>query len=279
MIASNGAAGALERCLLALEPQIGAAEVLVCAPHENPAETQRRFPFARFVEHPDALAAELWRDGIDASGGDIVALTISPMEPAPDWIETIRAQHRSLDVVGGAIEPGSELRLVDWAEYFCRYARDMRPFAAHDCLDLPGDNASYKRALLERVRESYRDGFWEPVLHRRLREQGVKLWHDPALVVRLGRSAGFAVFLRQRLAHGRVFGRQRGAGLSAAQNGLRAAAAPLVAVVLPLRAAREVFAKRRHRTRFLLSLPLLLAFDAAWALGECRGHLEARRAV
>ena len=48
-------------------------------------------------------------------------------------------------------------------------------------------------------------------------------------------------------------------------------------VLLLARAGRLVFARGRYRARFLGSLPLLLVFDAAWALGEARGHLDALR--
>src|SRR2546421_10926621 len=135
VVGSNGARASVESCLAALEPQVDGAEVLVCEPEASPAEVRERFPFARFLERRGALVPALWRDGIDASSGRIVALTISPMEPAPDWVETIRAQLERADVVAGAIDPGEGLRLADWAEYFCRYARDMLPFAAHECVD------------------------------------------------------------------------------------------------------------------------------------------------
>lgn len=276
VVAANGAPGSVERCLAALAAQVDGAEVLVCgAPTDEAATTA--FPFARFLPCTGELVPERWRDGIDASAAEVVALTISPMEPAPDWVATLRALHAGRDVVGGAIEPGARLRLGDWAEYFCRYSRDMLAFPGHDCLDLPGDNASYKRVLLERTRADFRDGFWEPVVHRRLHADGVTLWHDPTLVVSQGRSAGTGVFVRQRWTHGRIFGRQRGAGRPFAANAARAAAAPAVTAVVLLRQAREVFGKGRNRLRFVAALPLLLVFDAAWALGEGLGHLEAGR--
>ncbi len=107
-----------------------------------------------------------------------MALTIAQMVPADDWVEQIRTLHRRFDVVGGAIDPGARLRLSDWAEYFCRYAPDMRPFPARETLDLPGDNAAYKRAVLAIVGDSYRDGFWEPFVHRRLAADGVVHWQS-----------------------------------------------------------------------------------------------------
>lgn len=268
---------ALEACLGALEPQRDGVEVLVYESRPSPATLRDRFPWARFAVRPGALVPELWRDGIEESTGEIVALTISPMVPAADWVSSISSQHREHDAVAGAIDPGSGLRLSDWAEYFCRYARDMRPFRGHDCLDLPGDNAAYKRELLERTRSLYRDGFWEPEVNRRLHEEGVVLWHTPEIVVEQGRSAGWAAFVRQRLAHGRAFGRQRGVRAGRMRNVVGVAAAPIVPFLIALRAYGAVSACRRHRLRFGAALPLMLLFNAAWALGEARGQLDVLR--
>jgi hypothetical protein len=219
----------------------------------------------------------LWRDGIRESRGRIVALTNSTMVPADDWLASIERQHRSHDVVAGAIEPWSRLRLSDWAEYLCRYSPDMLPFDDHESVDLPGDNVSYKRELLERASGVYRDGFWEPAVHRWLAASGTRLWHSPELVVRQGRSGGPAAFVRQRLRHGRSRGRRQGAELSAARNLLGIVASPAVPLLLTLRIVRQAAARRRLRARVAAALPYILLFNAAWALGEAFGHLEALR--
>ena len=51
----------------------------------------------------------------------------------------------------------------------------------------------------------------------------------------------------------------------------------VVPVVLVTRTAREVFSRRRCRVRLVAALPALLAFDAAWAVGEALGHLDTLR--
>lgn len=276
VVASNGAPGSVDRCLAALEGQLDGAEVIVC-PRAADAIARRRFSFARFLQPRDALVPELWRDGIDAATGEAVALTISPMRVAADWVPTLRGLLVTSDVVGGAIDPGEGLRLPDWAEYFCRYARDMLPFEPHPCLDLPGDNAGYRRAALTRTRDVWRDGFWEPEVHRAVHEQGGTLRHEPALVVRQGRSAGFWEFLAQRLRHGREYGRARGRRSSSGRNLAGVAGAAVVPVVLVARTGREVFRRRRYRARLLAALPILLAYDLAWAAGEALGHAAALR--
>jgi hypothetical protein len=254
VVASNGAAGSVEAFRAAVEGQLDGAELIV-------------------QEREGVLVSELWRDGIDAATGDVVALTISPMRPAPNWIATIRDRTAQDEVVAGAIDPAEGIRIADWAEYFARYARDMRPFERRENPEIPGDNCAYRRELLVRTREIWKDGFWEPEVNRELRSQGVALWHDPAVVVYQGRSAGFGAFCRQRLTHGRAYGRQRGARFGGGRNVAGVALAVVVPFVLLLRTGREVFA----RGRFLLSLPVLFAYDVAWAAGEALGHLDTLR--
>ncbi len=275
VVGSNAPQDSLAACLSSLERQRDGAEVIVCESVPSPSALRERFDWASFVDCPGQLVPQLWSEGIDRSKGEIVALTISPMVPAGDWIETLKAQHRRFDAVGGAIDPEPGIRIRDWAEYFCRYAPDMLPFDGHECMDLPGDNASYKRGLLEGARDSWRDGFWEPVVHRELAAENVELWHAPELVVRQGRSAGTLAFLDQRLRHGRAHGRQRGVHYSRARNLAGVVAAPIVAPLLTLRILRQVGSRRRHRFQALLAMPLILAFNVAWALGEARGHLSA----
>lgn len=278
VIGSSAPPESLEACLAAFEPQVdGGVEVLVEEEQMSPPSLRERFPWARFSERPGALVPELWRDGIDAARGEIVALTISQMVPAPDWVSRLRALHERYDAVAGAIDPGEGLRPSDWAEYFCRYAREMRPFPARDTIDLPGDNAAYKRALLEGVRELYRDGFWEPDVHKRLAADGVELHQSPDLVVLQGRSGGWRAFAAQRLAHGRKYGHQRGAHFSTARNALGIVGSPAVPFVMTWRVLSRVLGKRRYRLQAVAVLPLVFSLEVIWAYAEARGHLDMLR--
>jgi hypothetical protein len=277
VVGSNAPPDRLTPCLEALEPQRDGVEVLVQEGEASPAALRERFPWATFQTRPGQLVPEHWRDGIDRASGEIVALTIAQMIPAPDWIATMRSLLAEHDVVGGAIEPGRGLRLADWGEYFCRYSRDMPPIPPRANVEIAGDNAAYRRALLEGIAETYREGFWEPVSHRRLAADGVTLWHDPSLVVSQGRSAGFAAFARQRLEHGRRYGHQRGVHFSRARNLIGVLAAPLVPLLMTLRVLRQVLGKGRYRGRALRALPVILAYNAVWAYAEARGHADLLR--
>lgn len=277
VIGSNGAEGSVGRCLEAIEPQRDGAEVLVCEPEPSPEHVQVRFPWATFIARTGAPVPLLWRDGIDRSRGELVALTISPMVPASDWVAALKAELADADAIAGAIDPLRGIRMSDYAEYLCRYAKDMRPFETYETIDLPGDNSAYRRERLEAVRDTYRDGFWEPVVNRELSERGATLRHSPAPLVCQGRSAGWAAFTRQRLLHGRAHGRQRGARFGAGRNAVGVLASPVVPVLLTLRIVREVSSRRRGMARMLLALPHILLFNVAWAVGEARGHLDALR--
>jgi hypothetical protein len=275
VIGANAPPERLAACLEALESQRDdGVEVRVHEAVESPRELRERFPWATYTTSPGALVPHHWRDGIDAARSELVALTISQMIPSADWIGAIRRELAEGNVVGGAIDPSSGLRIVDWAEYFCRYSRDMLPFERRDTVDLPGDNAAYRRERLEEVRDTFRDGFWEPHVHRALADRGVRLPQSPELVVRQGRSAGFGAFAAQRRQHGRAFGRQRGAAFSAAGNLAAVARSPLVPLLMTLRVVRLVFGKRRARLRLAVALPALVAFNVIWAASEARGHLD-----
>ena len=277
VIGSNAPPERLAACLEALGPQRDAVEVRVHEGAPSSPEFRERFPWATFQTTPGALVPHHWRDGIDSARGEIVALTIAQMIPAPDWIEQIREGLAEGDVLGGAIDPGESLRITDWAEYFCRYSRDLRPFEERETPDIPGDNAAYRRVRLETVRDTYRDGFWEPDVHRALASRGVALRQTPKLVVHQGRSAGFSAFAAQRLRHGRAYGQQRGVRFSTARNVVGVVASPLVPILMSYRVVRLVLRKRRYRARLAIALPAVLAFNSLWALAEARGYLDILR--
>jgi hypothetical protein len=277
VIGATASDEALVACLQALEPQRDGVEVLVVGSRAASQSVADRFPWAELHEVEGALVPVLWSHGIERSRGEIVALTIAQMVPEPDWLEAIKREHAAHDAVGGAIDPGPDLRLADWAEYFCRYAREMRPFAPTEDGEPAGDNVSFKRSLLERHAGALRDGYWEVVLHPVLRRAGVDLWRTPAVGLSLGRSNGFAAFVRQRAAHGRLYGHQRGADFSRPRALAGIATAPLVPGLMTAKLLREVLQKKRNRLRALLALPYVVAFNGVWAYAEARGYVDLLR--
>jgi glycosyltransferase involved in cell wall biosynthesis len=215
----------------------------------------------------------LWQAGIDASRGRIIALLVDSCVPGPDWASQILRVHRAeWAVVGGAIDLAPTLSLVDSAIYFCRYSRYMPPFAPHFLDDLPGNNCSYKRVALDGLQEEMVDGFWETFVHRKIRSRGDRLLCDPAIqVCYIGPSSGTSFFLF-RFVHGRQFAGRQARGLSGGQRIVRALISPVVPFLMLWRIAVGVWEKGRHRTLFLVCVPVLTAFLAAWSAGEFLGY-------
>ena len=63
--------------------------------------------------------------------------------------------------------------------------------------------------------------------------------------------------------------------MSALRNLAGILGAPLVPPLLLLRRVQNLVARRKRLGRLLLSLPWMALYDAAWAVGEALGHLEA----
>lgn len=277
IVASHNARASIRDCLDSLLRQADSGVELIVVDNsvDGSAEIVRAgHTGIRLLELPPAaLVNELWSAGIRACRGPIVALTTAHCIPAEDWIARVVQAHESpVAGVGGAIDLDPASGPADWAVFFCRYSRFMPPLAEGRVLDIPADNAAYKREPLFRHEEQWRDGFWEPQLHEALRKEGQELMLCPAMVVRHRHSFGPADFLRGRVAHGRQFGAWRASGLTPAMRLVYFAAAPLIPLVLLQRTVRRVFGKRRHIGKLLASLPLLVLFFGAWACGEAQAY-------
>ena len=205
-----------------------------------------------------------------------MCLTISAMRPGPDWLDTAWRLSREADAVGGAIEPGDDLRLRDWAEYFCRYARDMLPFPARETVDFPGDNAVYRRDALSRRATSIATASGSSRSTARFGTRATGSGIPPSSSSTRGVRPGSA----RSCASGSSTGASTAASAAKASPPARNVAGVLprlVPFVLLARTYREVVLRRRLRLRLVAATPLLLAYDIAWAAGEAAGHLDSLR--
>ncbi|MFO0809728.1 MAG: hypothetical protein U0746_13980 [Gemmataceae bacterium] len=269
-------ASGLADCLMALAGQRGElAEVLVVANVAIPESLAARFPWVVWLNGPaGALTPKLWALGLGAARGDAVAITTAHFTPVTGWARAIRAAHVHSDAaaVGGPIDPPAA-GAVNWATYLLRYNAYLGVEPKRNVDDIPGDNASYKREALVAHADFWRDGFWEPDVHRRLREHGAKLLHVPAARVRQNASFGFRGFLWQRFRHGVVFGRTRALAHGGWFRALALAAAPLLPLWFFAKIAARVVWAGQYRVRFCMTAPVLACFLIAWSLGEVCGYL------
>ena len=227
-------------------------------------------------ERGSVLVPRLWARGIGRSRGDVVALTLGSMVPDAGWAEAVRQTLGDGPAgVGGAIEPASRMRALDWAIHLCRYSSYLLPFDERDAEDLPGDNAAYRREAIEPLREVWASGFWETEVDEQLRGKGWRLRVTPRMTVRQGASVGFLAFCRNRFRHGLASGRHRARKFSAAGRIARALLFPAAALVMLARIRGN--AKARGRAEgFRRGLPHLAVFLEVWAAGEAAGYLRGR---
>ena len=178
-----------------------------------------------------------------------------------------------MGAAGGAVANGRRSSLADWAIYFSRYASLLPPVRRGPAAALPGNNACYRRELLESHRCLYENGFWEHEFHQHLLGQGLRLFQDPDAVVTHRKPYRFGAYCALRFRHGRCFGGMIREGGSLGAVAARVLVSPLTPFLLVLRSARAVAAKRTYRGEYCLALPLLLVCYAAWTAGEVAGYL------
>jgi glycosyltransferase involved in cell wall biosynthesis len=213
--------------------------------------------------------------GMAAARGQLIAILEDHCNVSRGWMQVIRRAHAAgHQAIGGAVENGSTQRLIDWAVYFCEYARFMLPVAKGIVPEITGNNSVYERAALAKLGLGLQEEVWEAFLHQKLREQGVAFYSDPELVVSHKKEFGFGYFLSQRYHYSRSF------------SGMRLARAPLLkrllyagatSVLLPplllWRMARTVQRKGRLGGQFAKSLPVICLFLVPWTWGEVVGAL------
>ena len=235
-----------------------------------PEPTVRLFPVEGRPSIPRLRAL-----GMAAARGEMIAILEDHCNVVPTWIEHLARAHRAGQrAVGGAVANGSIERLVDWAVFFCEYARFMPPIEGGEVGEITGNNSAYERTLLEELGPELEDEVWEGFLHDRIRELGVPFYCDPELLVSHKKEFGFFYFLSQRYHYSRSFAGMRLAGSPFWKRLAYALATPALPPLLALRIGRTVWSKGGlYRPLLLRCGPLLGIFLLMWAWGETVGAL------
>lgn len=274
----------LERGLHALGDQAARVDLEVLVPHDEtldrPEEMEAEYPGVRFLRFAGRRTpAELRAAAVAAARAPVVALLEDHCTPAADWCARVLALHgQPHAAVGGSIEKGfppgrSDDTALNWALYLTDYSRYMPPMPAGPSHGLSDCNVSYKRGVLEGVRELWHTEFHENVVNGALGRSGLTLWFDPGLMVYQRRPLDARRALRDRYAFGRLFGSTRVASSSLPVRLARAGAAVLMPPLLVARVARNLVQRRRHGAQLLRCLPWLMLLSAAWMWGEAVGYL------
>jgi GT2 family glycosyltransferase len=269
----------INQCLSALEKQRGKiqSEVLVlnCCDDGTSEHITEKFPMVRLFDFPQRLSIpELRAIGMSHATGDIIAITEDHCIPADNWFEEILRAHASdYSAVGGTVVNGSVDRIIDWAVYLCEYSHVMPPIPSGEVDGIAGNNATYKKEILDKVDESVKKNYWEFFLHEELRKTGIEFLSVPAIVVSHKKEFGFLYFLTQRFHYSRSFTAMRRTRVSFPKRLLYIFSSPCLPALLLWRITQQVLRKKKHQKEFLLSFPFLSIFMVSYAFGELVGYL------
>jgi GT2 family glycosyltransferase len=277
VIAAWNGVSSLRQCLASLEKQTEktATEVIVVSNFEIDLSASDHSLPAKFLQLPAAATVpELRREGIALARGQIIALLEDHCIFDAEWGREIKKAHRATEsVIGGSVENASVERDFDWAVYFYDYGKYMLPNKAGAADTLSGLNVSYRRALLEQVREVYQDGFFETFVNEELKKRGHPLVMRPSAIVfhnknyEMQRAAAHCYHLA------RSFAARRVAHSSLLKRAFLTAAALVLPVLLPARIVSTTLKKGRHLKQLIRSLPFLILLMLIWSYGEFCGYL------
>lgn len=285
----------LSGLLDALDHQSDPPSLEILVPYHPPVlgieEVKHRFPHVVFMpvekltnpvrqggsrEHHDKLRAR----GLAAAHGEILGLLEDHALPDPNWCARVVAVHQqrfaNYGAVGGAIENGID-RTLNWAVYFCDFAKYQNPVVEGESDYASDANIAYKKSVLQRILSVWQDSFHETTVNDALLAQGQKLALSPQVVIYQHRSnLRFGNALRERFVWGRSYAATRTQLSNKAKRLIYVVLSPILPFVLVSRMTLIVFKKGRHVAAFLKALPLIILLSFCWSWGELVGYLTAR---
>jgi glycosyltransferase involved in cell wall biosynthesis len=269
----------LRRCLdsiLANEKRDG-IEIIVaaCCRNESVSELAEKYAGVQFVQFPaEAGIPVLAAAGIERSSGEIIALTDSSCVADSNWIASIlKAHQKSALVIGGAVEVCGEMKLLDWAAYFCEYGQFAYPLKSGAVDVLPGNNISFKRPVLTAPSEYAKNEFWKTHWCRELQAKDIALISEPSIRVYWAREFQLFSFLSRRFDHGRCFAGMRAKQLTFSGRLIYVAGSIFLPLVFLFRTMASVLGKKRFLKKLALSSPFLVLAILFWCFGETCGYL------
>jgi hypothetical protein len=283
VIADTGRGDEIETCLRSLVIQARGKRTEIIVTHRrhdgSMTAVEAAYPDVAFVStSANANLPMLLEEGIAKSSGEIIAITDTSCATDDRWLASILEAHRSASpVVGGAVEPASLVKLLDWAAYFCDYGQFMRPLEEGAAGEVPGNNFSFKRWALgegELAGLNNLGGFWKSHWCHRLRQQGFELMLTPSIMLRSGRTYRLIPFLHRRFHQARCFAGMRLEQASVGRRILYLVGSPFLPFVFFVRLVRKIMPKHRYLREFVLSAPLIAAAVTCWSIGEFCGYLR-----
>ncbi len=287
IIASYNSKRTINDCIQSLEKQTADKDfeiiVIDSSTDDTAAIVKERFPQVNVYQSKERKYPESARNiGISVAKGEIIAFIDADCVADKHWIREILKAHQSPQpVIGGAIANGNP-GYVGWAAYFCELVQWMPCARTKWLTDVATGNTSYKREVFEKY-GGYMEGTYsaDTAFHWRLRQNGVRLYFEPSILVYHCYIDNFIKFLSHEYFHGRSFAgvRVEVKNFSRLKRGIYMLLSPFIVVKLFLRTGISNLKNRRYLLHYLKVTPLLTLGIIFWTAGECVGYARSRNKV
>lgn len=285
VVGAQNARSSIQDCLDSILAQTKNldAEVLVADASDDGTTdiVKNKFPNVTLIQKDKSnLVPHLWGEGMQRAAAPIVAITTAHCIPSKDWIANILSaarEHEKSAGIGGPIDAPTTGSPMDWAVYFSRYTAFLPPSKDGPVQEIPGDNAAYRKAALEKCWHDRGHGFWETLFHHELRNQGESLYMLPKMQVRMGKTDSAWDYFWVRYRHGVHYGSTR-PNTQGFTRIARICAAPILMPFLVGRIGMRISSRRPDwLIQYLFALPWLIFFMSGWSLGEIYGYLHQQK--
>lgn len=212
--------------------------------------------------------------GLKEAKGEIVALLEDYGIPEPDWCTQVLKAHKlPYAVIGGAVEHSGK-GILNWAVFFLDFGRYHPPLKEGSTHYLTDINISYKREILDSIRDTWQNEYNEVIVNWALINRQHVLWLRPQIVVCQNRGQLILRdLLTERYYWGLIFGRKRAQQSRVSSRLAYFLFCPLLPFLFIMRLARKVFSAKRNRLEFIQSLPCIFLLAIPWSIGEMVGTL------
>lgn len=281
VVAAQGEPEPTERCLASLERQNCSPtdlEIIVVEgpPYAACQSLGARHPGVTFIKNDSSSVPLLHGRGVASTSAELVAITESHCTFPPDWASAaMKAARQSgtASVIGGAVEPGSELDPLNKGLFVCDYAQFVPPFDRHENSDLPGNNIVFRRDCLDFNRDFATNGFWKTFYCHELESHRQQLLAEPEMLVFYNRNLTFEQIMVRRWHHGRCFGGMRASTFSLLKRILMFVATPILPFLLFAKLQKRCGANPQTKLMLSESMGSATFCVFAWACGETFGNL------
>ncbi len=197
--------------------------------------------------------------------------------PEPDWSDAVIRAHRAgWAAVGYAFRNGSPESYLYRAIFLTEYGMWSLPHAGGPTTRLPGCNVSYRKAELLRFGSRLGELLeMDYLLHESLRERGLKFYIESKARVAHESYASFLELLYCHFLFSRLQAARRARIFSwgVKRRLILGLAAPFVLPMLQLFRAGKTLGATKHRSAWLISIPIVFLIHQCESLGECLGFL------